>query len=222
MRNKFVPAGLLLTAAAIVLAAVAFSPTAHSAPQSVQSFQAMLNRGVDVDYTPLASPADAIAKGHLAVEGTLTGVVDGVSLQFPSPALTERYANTYATLVVSVARVIDGNPADVRAGKVYVQVSKSKAVTVQQLAAANPNPRVVAVLDNITSWVPAPGVQVRRPSALPAAVPLFAAYTDGLWLQGPADPAMYGLGAQPGELAAAWGKPTTVTQFATALAGAAG
>jgi hypothetical protein len=46
----------------------------------------------------------------------------------------------------------------------YAMLPKSCAVNAKDLAAVNKTPRVVAVLDDITNWAPASGVQVVRPS----------------------------------------------------------
>ena len=89
-------------------------------------------------------------------------------------------------------------------GRVYASVYKSGAAQIDQLAGANPQPRIVAVLDDISTWSPAPEGRVDRPAAIPAAVPLYAPYTDGALAAGPGDAAMSGLHAQPHELAAAW------------------
>ncbi|GAA1363360.1 hypothetical protein [Catellatospora chokoriensis] len=184
------------------------------APDSAEPFAALVTRGVDVDYTPLATPAAAVAAGELIVEGTLTGVTTGIDLQFANTAYTQRWDGAYVTLVVTVDRVVAGNPAQVHNGKVFVQVLKNKAVSPEALAGANANPKVVAVLDNLSGWAPGGGATVVRPTTVPAAAPLFAAYTDGLWLQGAADTVMFGLGAEAGELGQAWGGADTVAEYA--------
>ena len=188
---------------------------------TIATFVSLTASGVNVDYTPLESPQDAVAKADLIVEGTLTDVVDGIGLTYPDPMYTERQANTYATFVITVERVISGDPAKVRNGRVYATVYKSRAAEIDQLAGANPHPGIVAVLDDTTNWSPAPDVRVNRPAAVPSSAPLYAPYTDGIWLQGPEDAQMYGLHADPDELAAPWGRPRTVSQFSAAVQRAA-
>jgi hypothetical protein len=51
--------------------------------------------------------------------------------------------------------------------------------------------------------------------------PLFAPYTDGIWLQGSADDRMYGVGAEADDLQPGWAAARTVDQYATRLATAA-
>jgi hypothetical protein len=213
----------------LLVLAVAAAPvfggcTGDSSPaksSTIATFVSLAASGVNVDYTPLASPQDAVAKADLIVEGTLTDVVDGIGLKYPDPLYTERQADTYATFVITVERVISGDPAKVLSGRVYATVHKSRAAEIDQLAAANPHPRIVAVLDEATHWSPARGVRVNRPAAVPSSAPLYAPYTDGIWLQGPEDAQMYGLHADPDELAASWGRPRTVSQFSAAVQRAA-
>ena len=161
-------------ALALLVLAVAAAPvggcSGDSSPaksSTIATFVSLTASGVNVDYTPLASPQDAVAKADLIVEGTLTDVVDGIGLTYPDPLYTERQANTYATFVITVERVISGDPAKVRNGRVYATVYKSRAAEIDQLAGANPHPRIVAVLDETTNWSPAPDVRVNRPGRRP-------------------------------------------------------
>ena len=221
MRKALALPVLVLAVAAAPIVGVCSGDSSPAKSSAVGRFVSLTASGVNVDYTPLASPQDAVGKANLIVEGTLTDVVDGIGLTYPNPLYTERQANTYATFVITVERVISGDPAKVRNGRVYATVYKSRAAEIDQLAGANPHPRIVAVLDDTTNWSPAPGVRVNRPAAVPSSAPLYAPYTDGIWLQGPADAQMYGLHADPHELAAPWGRPKTVSQFSTALQRAA-
>src|SRR5688500_17745644 len=71
----------------------------------LQRFIEMATAGVAADITPLESPADAVARADLIVEGTLTEVGEGISLKFPDELYTKRRANTYMTFVLTVDRV---------------------------------------------------------------------------------------------------------------------
>ena len=184
---------------------------------SVERLAAPIASGVNVDYTPLASPRDAVAKADLIVEGTLTDVTEGIDLTFPDRRYTERKAGSYATFVVTVDRVVSGDAAKLRDKRVYLAVRKSRTAQIGELAGANPQPRIVAVLDDITDWTPAADVGVTRPAALPPDAPLYAPYTDGIWLQAAGDTAMHGLHADPQALTAAWGHPQTVSQFSATV-----
>jgi len=202
--------------AAALLAATGCGAQTHS--PSAQRLAALTSKGIELDYTPLASPRDALAKGDLVVSGTLSDVTDSVALQSANPIENERLQGTYATFVLTADEVISGDPSKLRDRRVYVTVNKSRSTDVSALAHANSHPRVVAVLDDISDWKPAPGVTVTKP----ADAPLYYAYSDGLWLQDPSAAQMTGLYAEPHELPAAWNGPTTVAQVAAALRGAKG
>lgn len=188
---------------------------------SVDSFVSLATDGIDVDFDALASPADAVGKAHLIVEGNLVDVVDGISVRFADPAYTARRAKSYATLVVAVDSVISGDPTKVHSGRVYLVVLKSTGVSAQQLSVANPRPHIVAVLHNVTTWTPSKDSQVIRPAAVPSGAPLYAPYTDGMWMQGSGDITMRGFYVDPKHLAAPWGRPDTVDKFVDALRRAA-
>ncbi|GAA4703676.1 hypothetical protein [Phytohabitans rumicis] len=135
----------------------------------------------------------------------------------PRAALTEREADDYATFVVAVDKVLDGDARRVVDGKVYVAVLVGSEATPRRLAELNPQATIVAVLDDITTWRPVPEATVVRPAAIPAAAPLYYAYHDGLWLQGAQDSQMYGIDVEHTVLAPAWGGVRDVEGLATTL-----
>ena len=192
----------------------------------VQQFIALATAGVSADFTPLASPKDAMTRADLIVEGTLVQVGEGIALRYPDAAKTLRRANSYMTFVIAVDRVLAGDPAKVHNGRVYVAVRKSGAIDVRDVAAANPQARTVAVLDDVTSWTPSPDAQVVRPHAVPAGAPLYAPYNDGMWLEGAGDVAARGYGhtdAHHGEeRGAAWSRSRRLADIATLLHSPAG
>lgn len=210
---------VLGVAAAATLAISGAADGGGAESPTVDEFVSLASSGVHVDFSPLTSPRDAVDKGDLLVEGTLVDVLDGIRLEYPNPTYTQRKANSYATLAIDVDTVIDGALAGDR---VYVAVVKSASATPARLAAANPRPKVVAVLDDITAWAPAPGVKVQRPAAMPDGAPLYAPFTDGLWLQAAGDPEAQGLGAHLEELSPAWGSPQHVAELSTSLRRASG
>ena len=184
---------------------------------SAKRLAALTSDGVHVDYTPLASPRDALTKGDLVAFGTLTDVVDVVAVTHLDARENERQAGAYATFVLTVDEVISGDPAKLRDRRVYVTVNKSRATEIAALARANSHPRVVAVLDDISDWKPSPEATVTRSAALPPDAPLYFAYSDGLWLQDDDDAAMTGVYAEPRDLSAAWNGPKTVAEVAASL-----
>ena len=201
-------------AAAILLAGCA----SQGEPPSAQRLTGLVSHGVQLDYTPLASPRAAVAEGDLVVRGTLTDVVDGPTVKYPDASETERMAGQYATFVLRVDEVISGDASKVRDGRVHVTVDKSPTTGIGELAQANSRPQVVAVLDDAGGWKPEPRATVTRPTE----APLFFAYTDGLWLQDAGAPEMTGVHAQPSDLSTAWNAPRTVAQVAAALRNARG
>jgi hypothetical protein len=211
----------LLPCVAAAIAVALSTGACFSTPESVDPFVSLASSGVELDFTPLASPEDALAKADLVVEGTLTSVIEGISLRFPEVVVTQQHANSYMTLVVTVDRVVSGDPAKVVDGRVYLAVLRNATVSIDELAALNGRPRLVAVLDDISTWTPAKSVQVVRPAAMPSGAPLYAPYSDGFWLQDAADPAMRGLHAHPEQLAPSWGGVRTVDEVAATLRTAA-
>jgi hypothetical protein len=192
----------------------------------VQQFIALATAGVSADFTPLTSPRDAVTRADLIVEGTLVEIGEGIALRYPDPAKTQRRANSYMTFVIAVDRVLAGDPTMVHNGRVYLTVRKSGAIDVRDIAAANPQARMVAALDDVTSWTPSPDAQVVRPKAVPPGAPLYAPYNDGMWLEGAGDAAARGYGHTDdhhGEQAGAtWSRSRRLADITTLLRTAAG
>jgi hypothetical protein len=189
---------------------------------SAKRLAALTSHDVHVDYTPLESPRDALAKGDLVAFGTLTDIVDVVAVTHADARENERRAGAYATFVLTVDEVISGDPAKLHDRRVYVTVNKSRATEIAALAGANSHPRVVAVLDDISDWKPSPDATVTRSAPMPPDAPLYFAYSDGLWLQDDDDAAMTGVYAEPRDLPAAWNGPQTVTEVVASLRAAKG
>jgi len=200
-----------------VAAVLALAGCGGSQATDLDGFVGIAARGIHLDCEPLAGPADAVAKSDLVVTGTLADIREGVRVVYPDPAYTERRAGSYATYVVRVDSVVSGNPAGVAGGHVYVAVAKSRSATIEELAAANPHPRVVVVLSDLGRWDPGRGATVQRPSAVPADAPMQNALCDGLWLQDTGAPVMRGVHAQVDDLAPGWEGIRTVDAYATAI-----
>ncbi|RAS67275.1 hypothetical protein C8D87_103614 [Lentzea atacamensis] len=204
---------LLLTACGTTTNPSAGAPEGGSA----EAFAAQLGRDYHADYDPLASPRRALDLSDLIVRGTVEEVFDGISTTFPDKQSTERAQGSHVTFRVSVAEVLSG-PADaVKDRTVYVQVSKSRSIPTGDLAKANPRAQAVLILDDITDWKPAPNATVNRPDRIPDGVPLYFAFTDGLWMQGANDKAMVSSTAHREDFAPAWGKPNTLDDLVTAI-----
>ncbi|MGN9910018.1 hypothetical protein ACTMTJ_20945 [Phytohabitans sp. LJ34] len=210
---------ILVAAAAVALAGLATgcaraNASASKPTGSVHELVAVAGHGAHNNYTPLTSPRDAVGQGDLIVEGTLVEVGDGIQVTYPAnAALTEREADDYATFVVAVEKVLDGDAGRVVDGKVYIAVPVGGGATTERLTALNPQATIVAVLDDISTWRPVPEATVVRPANIPAGVPLYYAYTDGMWLQGTQDNQMYAIDAEHDELAPAWGGVSDVEGY---------
>jgi hypothetical protein len=212
--RKLVPAVVATAAVAGVLAVGGYG---GSSPESAAPLSRLLTRDMHVDFTPLASPRDAVAKADLVVRGRLAAITDGVTAVYADPLLTQRAAGSYLTFVVDVAEVLSGDAGRVSEGRVYLRVRRSPAVTLEAVRALNTNPEVLLVLADVTSDVPHPSARYVRPASVPDGASLFAAYTDGVWLQDDGDAVMHGLGAHLDELSPAWQGVTTIAAFADAI-----
>jgi hypothetical protein len=210
---------LLVVAFAAMLAACSGGQSGAGDRVSARDFVGLARHGIDIDYEPLASPADAVAKGDLIVEGTLVEIADGMTFGGANSEAAEG-AGSYVTAVIEVRTVLDGTPVPGR--RVYAMVPKSSVVGPRDLAPLGGGLRLVAVLDDIAGWAPAPGVTVLRPAAVPADAALYVPYSDGLWLQGTEDQQMVGLHAEPAELGPGWGQVRTLDGYVAALTAAAG
>lgn len=101
---------------------------------------------------------------------------------------------------------------------VHAQVLKSPATSTRDLAAANPMPDALLILDE---WQPTDGTVV-PPDQLAASATVLFPRPDGLWLQTSPEDGMVGLYAAPEELGAPWGGPRTLDDLTDALSGALG
>jgi hypothetical protein len=188
---------------------------------SVSTLVTEAGRHWHVEYTPLASPADAVRRADLIVTGTLVDVTEGITVERPDGD----DGDTWATFEVRVERVLAARTPVQKRGSpvgsvIHVAVGKSVAVTTDRLAALNPQARAVLVLVDRSDWTAAADVTVTRPAGIPATAPLYMPYTDGMWLQGPKDNRMYAVQTEPADLLPAWSSPSTVEQFADRITAA--
>ncbi|WP_216209959.1 hypothetical protein [Amycolatopsis aidingensis] len=211
-----------LAVAAFALTAAACSGADQRAGSddagSVREFTEAAGKGLSLDYDPLASPRDAVRTADLVVSGTLAEVTDGIRFSGPAEQ-TAAFDDTYVTFVIEVEQVLAGTPGKSTTDTVHVAVSTGAGAGPERLSALNPQAKVVAVLDEVTTWRPGPRVTVQPPAG---AETLYAAYTDGLWLQGGNDRQMYGISADRSALKPAWAGVDTVEEFAASLTRAAG
>nr|MDT0657623.1 hypothetical protein [Micromonospora sp. DSM 115978] len=194
---------------------------AAEAGGSVQALAAEAGVGWHLDYQPLRSAADAVERADLIVTGTLIRVGEGIAIEYRSGTVTDR-DDGYATYQVRVDRVISDKASAHRgaglAGTViYVAMRIGATTTTDRLSRLNPGARTVLVLADRSTWSPLPGATLVRPAGIPPDAPLYSPYTDGVWLQGPADGRMYGVGVDTADLPSGWGSARTVDQYAESL-----
>ncbi|MDG4831103.1 hypothetical protein O7627_17555 [Solwaraspora sp. WMMD1047] len=219
----------LLVCGALAVAVTGWSGQAPSASErtgwSVEALTAEAGAGWHLDYQPLRSAADAVERADLIVTGTLIRVGEGIAIEYRNGTGIDR-DDGYATYQVRVDRVISDRALTDRgaglAGTVInVAMRIGATTTVERLNRLNPGARTVLVLADRSTWSPLPGATVVRPAGMPADAPLFAPYTDGVWLQGPADGRMFGVGVEAADLQPGWGSARTVDQYAERLTAAA-
>lgn len=213
-------AGFALFAGVLSMLVVGCGTTAQPALQagSAQPLVSTLNRHYHADFDPLATPRQAVDLSNLIIRGRVAEVVDGIAFQYPDPDQTARERGTFVTLRLTVVEVVSATShAPAIGSSVYVQVRKSPTVSTDEVARAATTANAVAMLQDITNWVPAEGAELVRPAGIPATGPLYSAFSDGMWLQGQDDPRMIGLGSELDELATAWGNPQTLEQLVAAI-----
>lgn len=221
-RSMALLAAVVLLAAGCGAQSDSGSDSEVASASSAAAFTDLLALGYDADFEPLRSPADAIAKGDLIISGTIVEVHDGITITYPDDRLTERGSGAFVTFEVAVDQVLAGEPSLVVDGTAYVQVAKSPVTPVSELAAANPRPAAVVILDDITDWRPSDQATVTRPTAMPDSAPILFAFTDGLWMQTPTDEEMASAVTSRQQLASAWGQPRTLDDMTQAITSAVG
>lgn len=205
----------LLPALLILLAACSAGPTGSGAGQEatsgdVDAFVAALQRDIDFDYDPLASPADAIKRADLIVVGRTTGISEGVAISSP-----EGLWNQMTTFTVVVDDVIAGDSAAASSGEIVLQVFRSPLTPIEELQAARPDGQAVFILDDITKWSPFTEAKFEYPDGLGTGSRLFTPFNDGMWFDGGAT--VHGAMVEPGELAKGWGEVGNLQQLIDAL-----
>lgn len=207
--------GATVAAMLVLLATTSRGAATTNTDASLHTFLERLESGIEIDFAPLTSAANAVAVGDTAVLGSLEDVSSGVTLDFGDEQLNRRATNRYVSLVIVVDEVLAGRTALVRGQRVHVQLAAGADVDLEALRADNPHPTVVAVLDELSDWDPGTA-RVVRPQGVAQDAPLFAPYMDGLWFQG-ADGQLVGIHASPEELGDGWGGVRTVKEYAARL-----
>ncbi|WP_166346269.1 hypothetical protein [Phytoactinopolyspora limicola] len=174
-----------------------------SQPESAEEFTYLLSGGAQVDYEPLASPAEALEFADVIVTGTITDVI---------PDGSDR-----VQIEIAVDDVLYGSQPD--GGVLYVThgfegwvagTGGTTKVTVKDLAESGIGLDVVAVAEDVT--------EVAAGTESPAGHRVFTVAIDGFWLEGSGDHHMSGVYVQADDLSGErWGQVTTIEQFTGAI-----
>lgn len=179
-------------------------------------FARLAGHGTDVSFASMGGPGEALGVYDLIVRGTVKDIFEGIEYRYDD-GRPDRLVPAHATFVVSVEEVLAGDRSLVLEGRVYLQVLRNRQTSVDDLAAANPEPAVLLLMTDISDQLPDPGATVVRPDRLPADAPLLWADPDGLWLQTANDDEMVGIYADHDELDPAWGRPRTLDEMAEVI-----
>jgi hypothetical protein len=146
----------------------------------------------------MGGPGEALGVYDLIVRGTVTDIFEGIGYRYDD-GRPDRLVHVHATFVVSVDEVLAGDRSLILEGRAYLQVLRNRQTSVDDLAAANPEPAVLLLMTDISDRLPDPGATVVRPDRLPADAPLVGIYADRDQL----DPA--------------WGRPRTLDEMAEVI-----
>ncbi len=167
----------------------------------------VISAGIDYDYEPLATPAEAIEVADLIVDGEVINVADGMKV---SPPDFEPWLHT--ALQVRVDHVIDGD--ELLAGEaIIVQIARSPLLAFEQVAAGCFLGRTLLVLEDASAWEPQPhSIFENRPDG-----PLYMPYSDGAWFQQSEDAPILGAFVSIDELRPAWDRPASIEEMVALL-----
>lgn len=170
---------------------------AVSAASTVDRFAQLLASNVDLDYTPLESPAAAVKAADLIVVGRIAAISEGLSISTAGEG--GAVALQMATMRISVDEVIAGT-TDER--DLIVQTFIDPGTRLEALDDALPNGLALFVLDDITDWRPFEDAQFSYPDGIAQGSQLYAPFTDGVWFD--TTDGLRGVSVSPDEIRRRW------------------
>jgi hypothetical protein len=182
---------------------------------AVDRFASLLTSAVDVDYTPLVSPAAAVGTADLIVVGRIVSVSEG--LHISTKGEQGAAALWLATITVAVDEVIVGTGID--AAEITIQTFIDPATDVEALSRAAPAGPVLLILDDLADWRPFTDAVVEYPMGLTADSRMFMPYTDGMWFD--TSEGLRGVAVSETEIAQRWPGADTFAGIVTLLVTAA-
>jgi hypothetical protein len=163
-------------------------------------FLRALGRGID--FEPSDSPDDLASRSSVTVSGTIKEIVDGRVFGVGSSRDVEPRFLTIGILV-KVEQVLSGDRSLLADDSVYLEISRSKDVSIQSVQRATPvDQRVLLFLDDYSQG-PKPFSLVQESSIGPRQV-VFAPYTEGFLLEDRTTGAVTGGLESIDELGPAW------------------
>lgn len=189
--------GAMLAVAACIGAASDTNTRAVSEASSVQRFADLMVAQREVDYTPLASPDEAVKKADLVVVGRMRAASEG--LRIATPGENGAVAMWMATLHVTVTEVISGTTGE---GELILQTFVDPMLKLDAIEEALPTGSVLLVLDDITSWRPFPDAEITYPAGIDKTTKIYFPYTDGMWFD--TSEGLRGMGVTSDEIRARW------------------
>lgn len=211
-----------------LLLAISACSSIHDSPESgtvssVADLDALIyetTRGTAVDYTPLASPAEAREVADAIIRGTLIDIRPGTRIieagSAPDPRLNgvQMGSSYHVAYVVEVTEVLKSNDGVVVPTKIEVQVLANTRTSADQLARLNTRPEVIVALDLVTpSELGGALLKAEDGSSMDST---FFPYTDIFWLDdgtGPRAPYLDSFD----ELAPGWGDIGTLADLRNSL-----
>lgn len=140
--------------------------------------------GKGVDYEPSKSPRELAERASLTVVGEVISVDDGrVFGVGPTREAEPVFLNVAIT--VKVDRVLAGNAVLVQKGVVFVEIARTKALSIESFRLATPpKQRVILFLGDYSEGMITFAL-IEKARSIPDSATVFAPYTDGFILEDP-------------------------------------
>ena len=182
---------------------------------AVDRFASLLTSAVDVDYSPLVSPAAAVETADLIVVGRIVKVSEG--LRISTKGEQGAVALWLATMTVSVDEIIAGT--GVGQAEITIQTFTDPGMDIETLGRAVPDGPVLLILDDLTDWRPFTDAVFEYPTGLTADTRMFMPFNDGMWFD--TSEGLRGVAVSATEIAERWPGADTFPALTTLLSNAA-
>lgn len=205
--------GLLAVVGAVVVAGATLRMDGPASEAGPREFVELLGRDIDVDYTPLTSPARAVDVADLIIIGRVTRVSEGIRVL--TPGADDDTWLQFTTLEVEASEILTGSRP---LGSVVVQVARAPATSLREVVQRRPDAEAVLILEDMTHWQPESNAAVVYPDGIDARTRVYTPYVDGLWFR---DGDQLVGTVESGELGSGWDGARSFRAMREALRGAA-